>query len=435
MAIFGVFHNTSYYKVSDTPYLDKGGSKLFEERMNFDPNRFEFSGAQKDAVSKLIKTFISKNISCLKNCLQNIVVKAGCDERNANQRFVDLDKSLANKNDAAVTRTLNALGVTADADIEMFMKLAGKSDPGEPITGNYSLHILRSMTMLKETTAAINASNLTKGQKEQVIRNIRVEITPCGITTKRGVNDPKGYAADRFNLLEIEPKSEWNMGGNETVEFLIDNSPSGAGPDSISASSAFLRDYVGMNLDLITGGAGITVTRFSGDVGGIDTQNKAALENDYKTFLMIDKYNISRLDITKEIKDNITGRGSSRERMLKDTIVKLNEIRSSGKKVDKVFVVSDEGFQKDLTLKNLKEIQSLKQSTGVKAVYFVIIDEQGVPNKIEVGNILNDLAKLNNGNEERAKETLFAKCAYIGEDGEVIRYSKLKGDELFEKSL
>lgn len=413
--------------------IDSKEADKFKKVNNFDANKFEFSPAQKEANLELAKSFINQNADYLKNSLKNIVIKAGCDERNASPELMKLDKALAAKDENGIKKGLEALGIKTETDIKKFRELAGKSDPGDKITGNYSLHVLRSMTMLSGTIEAINKSNLTKGQKERAIRNIKVEIVRGGITVERGgAKDAKEYQEDRYNQLEIESKSEWTIGKDESIEVLIDNSPSGE--KTVSASAAFFRDYVNMNKDLIVGEASITATRFSGSEKEIDPGNSASRENNYKTFLKIDKGNISQLDVSKEVKDNINGKGSSSERMLKNTITKLSEIKASGKKTDKIFVVSDEGFQKDLTLKNLRDIQKLKQETGVKEVYFVIFNDQGVPNKIEAGEILQDLAKLSGMGEEKAKEFLFTQSAHVAADGEVVRYSEQKGDELLDKS-
>jgi hypothetical protein len=405
---------------------------------NFDPNQFVFNAAQKAANFELTTSFINKNIEFFKSSLKGISIEAGCDERNASKALMDLDKALVDNNETAVISGLKALGVTADDDVTKFMELAKKNNPGEKLTGNYSLHVLRSMTMLKETISAINASNLTKDQKEMMIRNINVDICCGGITTKRGsVNNPEEYAADRYFSLEAKPTDTWSLGKDEKVAFLVDNSPSAAGSGNLSASTtllssfsaAFLNGYLNMNKEAISGGAEIIVTRYSGGVG-------TPKENNYKTFLTINENNIQQLDITKELKKNINGMGSSRERMLENAITMLTQIKDgTSAKVDKIYVESDEGFQKDLSLKNLRLIQSLKESTGVKEVCFVVFDKQGIPNTLEAGDILTDFAKLNGGDENHAKEMLFNICAHVNKDGQVIRYDKLKGDELFEKSL
>jgi hypothetical protein len=406
---------------------------------NFDPNQFVFNAAQKAANFELTTSFINKNIEFFKSSLKGISIQAGCDERNASQALMNLDKALVDNNEEAVTKGLAALGVTSEDDVKKFMELAKKNNPGEKLTGNYSLHILRSMTMLKETISAINASNLTKDQKELMIRNINVDICCGGITTKRGnVNNPEEYAADRYFALEAKPTDTWSLGKDEKVAFLVDNSPSAAVNENLNASTTllssfsatFLNGYLNMNKDAIKGGAEIIVTRYSGSGQGLN------VDNNYKTFLTINEKNIQQLDITKALKSNINGLGSSRERMLDNTITMLAEIKNGTReKVDKIYVESDEGFQKDFSLKNLQLIQSLKQSTGVKEVCFVVFDKQGVPNTLEAGDILTDFAKLNGGNEDHAKEMLFNICAHVNKDGQIIRYDRLKGDELFQKNL
>ncbi len=150
----------------------------------------------------------------------NIVISAGCTKDPASQNLKDLDKAIADQNPAAIKNYLKKLNVTSDnfvsdADFATFQALAGMNQPDPKLDGNYSLHILRLMTMLTTTKEAINKSDLTDIQKAQAIKDIKVKVI-CG-----------GVTGDRFDQAILEPKSEFAVGENGTGMVLVDNSPSG----------------------------------------------------------------------------------------------------------------------------------------------------------------------------------------------------------------
>ena len=107
--------------------------------------------------------YVKTNVASLgrDNSMENIVISAGCDSRGASPKLKELDKAIADQNMAAVKKCLKDLSVTSDnyvsdEDFQTFQSLASLSTPGDNQDGNYSLHILRSMTILSTTKAAIN---------------------------------------------------------------------------------------------------------------------------------------------------------------------------------------------------------------------------------------------------------------------------------------
>jgi hypothetical protein len=423
--------NSVTYNPSLAKSLQKNGVKGTDPQSvksdtkinSFGPNEFKFSEAQQEDNLRSIMGYINKNASSLnkENPMENLVISAGCDPRPASAELKKLDEAVASRNMTAIKAGLDNLGVTSDDDFETFCALANQSQPGENLNGNYSLHILRSMTVLETTKAAINKCNLTDAQKAQAIKDIKVEVVCGGVTTR-----PSGVLDDRFNQITIAPKNEWALGKDETVEFLIDNSPSGK--EEISKQVAFLLKYVDINKDNITGKAKIRVTRFAGDNNGFDKKlgRKADQEENYKTFLTIDANNIKTLDLEKAMKDGIDGMGSGQERMLMNSIVKLQQDRDIGERPTKIFTVSDEGFQTDLTRENLSKIQTLKQDAGINEVNFVIVNKQGVPNKVEAGELLKDLDNTGITNDlPKELESLFSQSKYSG----------LKGDEILNSPI
>ena len=364
-----------------------------ETKINsFAPNEFKFSPEQQENNFTAIMGYVKTNVASLgkDNAMENVVISAGCDSRGASPKLKELDKAIADQNTGAIRKCLKDLSVTSDnsvseEDFQTFQALASLSTPGDNQDGNYSLHILRSMTILSTTKAAINKCNLTDAQKDNAIRDIRVEVVCGGVTSK-----PSGVSDERFNQITMEPKNGFSIGKNGIGKVLVDNSASGGINKDKQAGIA--ADLIWANRDnIINDNSEFQVIRFAGDNNGVTKSlgSKADREENFKTILTVNAKNLSTMskaDLKKAIMNGIDGRGSNAEFVVTNTAIAMQ----NDKPASITWTITDEPIQDKA---GIEKLMALKQSTGTKEVNFLVIDNNQNNNKFELDQISNGLPK------------------------------------------